>query len=161
MAFITSTDLELYISDLTKFYSGANVGNIDIHIATAEGYVMRHIETVWFPQAAQDFYFSNQQTNLASAVPIMDPAFLNTDLLKNTFIFRALGYNICPSLMKSSDPTIDSFASKGEYFRTMFADEFDNAMNTYLYDFNKDGNFNNRDITLSQINKRTIKARRG
>ena len=151
-SYISQADIELFVPDVGNYNLNIN-GMID----SAETDVINHLQYIWFPEAAI-LYINPQLVNrnvnvVASMIPPMDTTKLNIPLLKNLFIYRALGFYIFPALMKADLSGNDSFSTLKDYYEAKYNEELGNIRKAPIYDINNDGNFDNFDVSKDSVGR--------
>ncbi len=130
MAWATTTDLQDYAPDIIDY----GITDWSADIARAEASVLEWVKSNWW-------YDQVRRYGMTPATWPMDVNLLNTDLLKAPTCFRALGWEILPKLAKHSDPDGDGFSRRAEWFRQRYHDTLNEIGKQSLYDWNKDGTF--------------------
>ena len=141
--YISITDIKIYFFDAEQYA----YNDLDSLLAAAEEDVINYFTYNWFPKAWSSYYNTDIVTvNGTSFTPTIDLSKLNTTVLSKLMVYRALGEYIYLSLAKTTNVDEDSFYARALEFQKKYYSELKLLLETPLYDFNGDTQFDNIDI---------------
>ena len=137
-----TNEIKITPEEINGYIAGVDtkkIANIDYFIESAKNDVVRELRSDWWPRAVAEYYpdvrnaayFYNRRFE-------MERSLLNFEQLRNAIIYKCLYQYVLRSI---SDLKDDDAKKQRDQFKTDFEIEIERVKDVFLYDFDRDGQF--------------------